>query len=271
MEESPQDQFFDPSVQQRGIDSLKLTNLTVNIQTELDLDHPDPIEPAPPHTSPALHTMSLRGAANSLAHISNALEDATMASPPPVYTLAHPLGLAHHAVPFATPTAPPNPIQITATTVATTLTHAPSQIGGGGSGGSGGGGGGGGSGGGGGGGGSDGGGGGGGGGPPGGQPPAQAAAPAAPANNGQGLIGKELVVFDGSRNKSETFIQEFELYAHVNEDNHVFVQLFKRIFLALSYMKGPKVNDWVRLMREQTILRVNGTPNNNPPILPINH
>ena len=67
------------------------------------------------------------------------------------------------------------------------------------------------------------------------------------------------------------FIQEFELYAHVNEDNHVFVQPFKRIFLALSYMKGSKVNDWVRLMREQTILRVNGAPNNNPPILPVNH
>jgi hypothetical protein len=61
------------------------------------------------------------------------------------------------------------------------------------------------------------------------------------------------------------------LYAHVNEDNHAFVQPFKRIFLALSYMKGSKVNDWVRLMREQTILRVNGAPNNNPPILPVNH
>ena len=93
----------------------------------------------------------------------------------------------------------------------------------------------------------------------------------APANNGQGLVGKELVVFDRSRNKSETFIQEFELYAHVNEDNHAFVQPFKRIFLVLSYMKGPKVNDWVRLMREQTILRVNGAPNNNPPIPPVNH
>ena len=83
-EESPQDQFFDPPVQQRGIDSLELANLTANIQTELDLDHPDPIEPAPPHTSPALHTMSSRGAANSLAHISDTLDDATMASPPPV-------------------------------------------------------------------------------------------------------------------------------------------------------------------------------------------
>ena len=118
--------------------------------------------------------MSLRGAANSLAHISDALDDATMASPPPVYTLAHPLGLMHHAVPFVTPTAPPDTLQVTTTTVATMLTHAPSQISGGdGDDGGGGGSDGGGRGGGGrGGGGSGGGGDGGEGGPPGGQPPA---------------------------------------------------------------------------------------------------
>ena len=63
-------------------------------------------------------------------------------------------------------------------------------------------------------------------------------------------------MFDRSRNKSKTFIQEFELYAHVNEDNHAFVQPFKRIFLALSYMKGSKVNDWVRLMRDVMIPHV---------------
>ena len=61
-------------------------------------------------------------------------------------------------------------------------------------------------------------------------------------------------MFDGSRSKSKTFIQEFKLYAYINEDNHAFIKPFKRIFLALSYMKGPKVNDWVRLMREQIIL-----------------
>ena len=67
--------------------------------------------------------MSLRGAANSLAHISNALDDATMASSPPDYALAHPLGLVHRAVPFFTPTAPPDTLQIATTTVATMLTH----------------------------------------------------------------------------------------------------------------------------------------------------
>jgi hypothetical protein len=65
-------------------------------------------------------------------------------------------------------------------------------------------------------------------------------------------------------------MQEFELYMNVNEDNHAIDQPFKRIFLALSYMKGPKINDWVRLMAAQTIQRVNGLPNVNPPVPPVN-
>ena len=142
--------------------------------------------------------------------------DISTASPPPVYALAHPLGLPHNAVPFVSQTPQGPPIQVAATTVATTLTHASSsQIGGRGGGGEGSGGGGGGSGGGGGGGvGGGGGGGGGSGGPPGQQPAATAQPP--PANGNRGLIGKEPMTFDGSQSKSDVFIQEFELYMNVN-------------------------------------------------------
>ena len=79
------------------------------------------------------------------------------------------------------------------------------------------------------------------------------------------------MVFDGAQSQSEAFIQEFELYAHVNEDHHSIQQPYRRIFLTLSYMKGPKIDDWVRLMIEQTALRVNGNANNVPPILPVNN
>ena len=164
----------------------------------------------------------------SLHALANTMDTATVAAPPPIYALQHPLGLTHNVMPFVGGqyVDPPNnpPIQI-ASTVATTITTATptsalqqwmqSGEGGGGGGGSSGGGSG--SGGRGGGGGS-----GGGGGPPGGQPPATpaAAALAAPANNGRGLIGKEPTVFDGAWSRSEAFIQEFKLYAHVNEDHH---------------------------------------------------
>ena len=62
------------------------------------------------------------------------------------------------------------------------------------------------------------------------------------------------MTFDGSRSKSDVFIQEFELYMNVNEDNHAIIQPYRRIFLALSYMKGPKINDWVRMMAEQATI-----------------
>jgi hypothetical protein len=64
-------------------------------------------------------------------------------------------------------------------------------------------------------------------------------------------------------------MQDFALYMNVNEDHHAISQLFRRIFLALSYMKGPKINDWVRMISAQTVLRVNGNAQANPPILPV--
>ena len=102
----PQDQFDNSFVQQRGIDSLKLANLTANIQIKLDLNHPNPKESLSTYSSSELCIMSLRGAANTLTHISNTLDNTTMASSPPVYALAHSLGLAHHAISFVTPIAP---------------------------------------------------------------------------------------------------------------------------------------------------------------------
>jgi hypothetical protein len=36
-------------------------------------------------------------------------------------------------------------------------------------------------------------------------------------------------------------------------------------------MKGPKIDDWVRLMLEQTALHIHRNPNNIPPIAPVNH
>ena len=38
-----------------------------------------------------------------------------------------------------------------------------------------------------------------------------------------------------------------------------------------TYMKGPKIDDWVRLMIEQMALWVNRNANNVPPILPVNN
>jgi hypothetical protein len=91
--------------------------------------------------------------------------------------------------------------------------------------------------------------GGGGGGGRGGGPPMPAVAAQAPAqgpnNDPQSLFGSVPLIFDGSWDKSDNFMQAFDLYRTINRSHHVFTNLYNRVMMCLSYMKGPKVNDWV--------------------------
>jgi Retrotransposon gag protein len=106
--------------------------------------------------------------------------------------------------------------------------------------------------------------GGGGGGPPAGGPaPAAAAAPAAPAPvNGRTLNGSPPQIFDGSRNKSDVFIQEFSLYQMINRNHDTMRVPYNRILMCLSYMKGPRINDWVmaRATEFAEIMDAGGNP-----------
>ena len=97
--------------------NYKLSTLTVNLQTELDVNQPDLIKPSPQlRDSPALRIMSLQQAATALWDISNPL-DIVASSPPPVYTLTHLLGLRHNIMPLAAPMPQELPLQVAATTV----------------------------------------------------------------------------------------------------------------------------------------------------------
>jgi hypothetical protein len=58
-------------------------------------------------------------------------------------------------------------------------------------------------------------------------------------------------MFDGSRNKSDVFIQEFSLYNMINRNHEVMRVPYNRVLMCLSYMKGPKVNDWVTARAQQ--------------------
>jgi hypothetical protein len=90
----------------------------------------------------------------------------------------------------------------------------------------------------------------------GGRPPAPAPAPApaaavaaapapTPNNDPQLLFGSAPSVFDGSQDKSNNFMQAFDLYRTINRQHNVFANPYNRVMMCLSYMKGPKVNDWV--------------------------
>jgi hypothetical protein len=85
------------------------------------------------------------------------------------------------------------------------------------------------------------------GGPPGGVAlaPAVAAAPNIPRIQNGMLKGAVPTTFDGDHAKTDQFIREFGLYCVVNLDNATIVSPFQCIALALTFMCGPKVGDWV--------------------------
>ena len=54
-----------------------------------------------------------------------------------------------------------------------------------------------------------------------------------------------------------------------NLQNEAMTNLFQRIALALSYIKGPWVDDWVAKESNATVRKVFGDPQANLVILPI--
>jgi hypothetical protein len=74
--------------------------------------------------------------------------------------------------------------------------------------------------------------------------PAPIMAAAAPATTC--LRGKEPDIFNGDRTKSETFKQQFRLYKELNQNNEVMNVPHYRVAYALTFIKGPLVQDWVQ-------------------------
>jgi len=53
-------------------------------------------------------------------------------------------------------------------------------------------------------------------------------------------------MFNGDRDKSETFLDKFTSYELVNGDAKQFTTPFLKVALCLSYFNGPKVDAWAR-------------------------
>ena len=54
-------------------------------------------------------------------------------------------------------------------------------------------------------------------------------------------------VFDGDHSKSDQFLWEFWILMLLNHGHHAMATPLDRIGVALSYIRGKKVNDWVEL------------------------
>jgi Retrotransposon gag protein len=105
------------------------------------------------------------------------------------------------------------------------------------------------------------------GGPPGGPAPTPAAAalPNLPGIQNGALKGAVPTTFDGDQAKTDQFIQEFGLYHVVNLNNATIISPFRRIALALTFMHGPKVDDWVIQYIDHVSTKVYSDQTMNPP------
>jgi hypothetical protein len=97
-------------------------------------------------------------------------------------------------------------------------------------------------------------------------PPAAVAGQPAynPDDHPRSLCGSPLNIFNSTRDKVDSFLQAFGLYRAINCRHITMREPYNRIMMMLSYMKGPKINDWVR--EKATLLETavsNGTANPN--------
>jgi hypothetical protein len=70
--------------------------------------------------------------------------------------------------------------------------------------------------------------------------------PGGGGNPGGGkLVGREPEVFDGTRSKTEGFLQEWNIYYGLNWGADVITTPFTHAMLFLSFIKGPNIQEWV--------------------------
>jgi len=66
------------------------------------------------------------------------------------------------------------------------------------------------------------------------------------------------VTFDGNWKHMKQFTQEFTLYKMINQDSPTMRNAYTQVTLALSFMRGAAINDWVLQQMEWLYLKCNG-------------
>ena len=75
-------------------------------------------------------------------------------------------------------------------------------------------------------------------------------ATATPTSNGK-LAGLPPTVFTGDRTKSDKFLKEFKQWRLLNRDHNEMKQPYNCVLMALTYIKGPRVDDWQEARLEE--------------------
>jgi hypothetical protein len=74
------------------------------------------------------------------------------------------------------------------------------------------------------------------------------------------LQGTAPTIFTGERSLSETFMHDFKIYKIMNPLADVMKQPYTCIAMALSLIRGPKVDDWVDEQLKELEQKVRTTP-----------
>ena len=82
--------------------------------------------------------------------------------------------------------------------------------------------------------------------PPPGPPPGLPQNPNVKGQDEEPLQGKEPLVFDGNRQKTDHFLHELHLYQFVNATHPIMTNPWQKVAHALTYVNGPDIYEWKR-------------------------
>jgi hypothetical protein len=72
-------------------------------------------------------------------------------------------------------------------------------------------------------------------------------------------------IFQGDRKDAERFMQQFGAYRFLNRHNSTFTNKAEQVAYAITFIKGPLVDDWAYDMADQLSIKVEGNPNTGDP------
>ena len=79
-----------------------------------------------------------------------------------------------------------------------------------------------------------------------------------PPSNG-GMRGVPPTIFDGMRSRADDFMGQFRRFKMVNRTHEAMKVPYDRVLTALTYMRGPLINDWIDQQEKRLDARVDTT------------
>ena len=89
------------------------------------------------------------------------------------------------------------------------------------------------------------------------------AAAVTPTPSNGGMWGIQPAIFDGTRALADDFWAQFRRYKMVNRTHDSMTKAYNRVLTALTYIRGPMVNDWVNTQENKLVTHTDTTRPNH--------